>query len=131
MRLQDLKDLGSAPVKGYLLLYTRKAVVFESYSDINAVKAKISERWEKDDLLELHLFDHDKEYRCIATQSRRFPGGVIESVVDGDSGASVYEEKIRLQDNRQDTITVINYLGYDDRTGMAFVDNYRLAKEAR
>ena len=129
MRLQELQKFESAPEKGYLLLYTRKTVVFEAYSDIDTVKAKITDLWEQDDMLEMHLFDANKEYRCITTQSKRFPGGVIEYVVFGNSDESIYKEDIRLQENYKDKITVINYIGYDDKTGMAFINDYRLAKE--
>lgn len=123
MRLQDLERMKEAPSCGQLLAYTRKKVLFQQYVNTDELESILGE----EELLELHLFDVQKEYRCIASGSRRFPSGVIEAVIDfpeKDEG-SVYREEVLLED-RKGTITVLNHIAYNDKNGMAYVDNYRL-----
>lgn len=128
MTLQDLKRLGDAPVRGQMLAYTRRKVIFQPYED----KEEAVEALENEELLELHLFDGQKEYRCAASRSRRFPSGVIEAVVDFPEmdEQTVYREDVLLEDS-EDEITVLNHIAYSAENGMAYVDNYRLKMRGR
>lgn len=125
MRECDLKRLQEAPVPGTMLAYTRSKVIFCQYESMNEVSGRLSGQ----ELLELHLFDSDREYRCIMTRSPRYEGGVIEAVVDfpEEDALSVYKECVLLEHmNGGGTITVLNHLKYKEENGMIAVDNYRL-----
>lgn len=134
MTYQDLKRVNKAPVSGQLLAYTRKTVHFQPYGSLAEVEALLQE----DTLLEIHLFDHDREYRAIATRSRRFADGMIETVADfpEEVAGDIYRERAQLSKKDSDemptsgntdpqTITVLNHISYGEN-GMAYVDNYRL-----
>lgn len=128
MTLQDLKKLEQAPVQGQMLAYTRQEVIFQPYEG----REKVTEVLGNSELLELHLFDEQKEYRCLASRSSRFPSGVIETVVDFPENDkwTVYREDVLLE-NSQEEITVLNHIAYNDENGMAYVDNYRLKMRGR
>lgn len=128
MKYESLKRLEEAPQSGYLLAYTREEVVFCKYDqDDNKPEKKLDEK----ELLELHLFDNDKEYRCVSSESKRFPSGVIEAVIDfpENDEKTVYSETVLLDKYYKQTaekITVLNHIAYNEENGMAYVDNYRL-----
>lgn len=148
MIYQDLKRSNEAPESGQLLAYTRKKVYFQPYGSLSEVELLLQNEM----LLELHLFDQDKEYRAIVTRSRRFKDsnteastkdghrthGIIETIADfsEEDTASIYKERARLfqknfleeqaSDNTNSkVITVLNHISYGEN-GMAYVDNYRL-----
>lgn len=143
MRWNDMKAKMAqaeqkAPESGYLLAYTRSGVIFQSYASLDALDGVLQE-----ELLELHLFDRDKEYRAIASASRR---SIVEQdvhaiihVADFSSSDKdyVYQERIKLEPSAvrkdqgitTDTITVLNHISYDE-FGMAQIDDYRLMMEA-
>ncbi len=126
MKWSDLEKIGEAPSAGQMLAYTRKSVIFQDYGDIGEVEQKVSGA----ELLEIHLFDDNKEYRAVSTRSKRFKDGVIETVADFcETQEETYKEVVLLEDG-QKTMTVLNHLFYDnegpDATGMAVIDNYRL-----
>lgn len=130
MEISDLKKLESAPASGWLLAYTRKKVIFQPYQDLEAAKAAVMGQ----ELLELHLFDRDKEYRSVMSRSLRYAGGVIEAVVDFPEGdkQSTYGETVCLEDCvGGGKITILNHLNYSDINGMMTVDNYRLRMEGQ
>lgn len=128
MTLQDLKKLESAPVQGQMLAYTRQKVLFQKYEGQEEVFRILG----SGELLELHLFDEQREYRCVASRSSRFPSGVIETVVDfpEEDEWTVYKEEVLLEDS-QEEITVLNHIAYDQENGMAYVDDYRLKMRGR
>ena len=129
MRWDDLKKRNKAPQYGQMLVYTREKVIFCAYENLDHVKKEVEEK----DLLEIHLFDEEREYRGIVTRSRRFEGGIIETIVtdETEQGKDKYEEPVLLLDDEpHNMVTVVNYIKYDDQgeeaTGMASIDNYRL-----
>ena len=129
MRWQDLKRKTEAPGEGWMLAYTREQVLFHSYKTYEEIEQELAEA----ELLELHLFDKDKEYRCLSTRSRRFPDGVIETVEDfvveegKKEDKNVYKEQVLLAGEwKGKSITILNHVSYDEKTGMASIDNYRL-----
>lgn len=132
--LDKLQKWEKAPQKGQALIYTRKQVIFESYDS----KESLIEKLGNEEILEIHLFDKNKEYRCIVSRSKRRKNGVIEAVIDFpvENPEKYYEEKILLENGKGELI-VYNSIKYDDeemdesksdsdKTGMATIDNYRL-----
>ncbi len=128
MTLQDLKKPEQAPAQGQMLAYTRQKVIFRPYEG----REKVTEVLGNSELLELHLFDEQKEYRCVASGSSRFPSGVIETVADfsEEDERTLYREDVLLEDS-QEEITVLNHIAYNEENGMAYVDNYRLKMRGR
>lgn len=128
MKWEMLKEKEKAPEKGWMLAYLRKEVLFQQYGSLGEVRDNIGEG----ELLELHLFDNEKEYRCIASQSRRYPSGIVETVADFDENIeSTYAESIYPEKDFQgfgEKIRLLNHLKYDEN-GMLEVDNYRLVME--
>lgn len=123
MYYRDLKKISEAPDCGQMLAYTRKQVIFQSYANQDEVKQRLAD----EQILELHLFDRDIEYRAIASRSMRFKGGVIETIVDfpADCEEETYEDTVALEKEFGLAITVLNHIHYDEN-GMANIDNYRL-----
>lgn len=118
---QILSELGNGIIYA---LYTNKEVVFKSYRSIDEVKEDI----ESDSLLELHLFDKDKEYRYVKAINKEF---LINDSVEHDD---IYKESIYVNDsytieskNTCNKINVINYIKYTDDDLLTIV-NYRLQK---
>ncbi len=123
----NLKRRNEAPNLGYILAYTRKKVIFHSFTTLLELEQELLE----EELLELHLFDRQKEYRAVSTRSKRYPDGVIEAIVDfsEELEQEIYAEDILLETPYKGKITVLHHLQYDEKTGMASVDNYRLLKK--
>lgn len=128
MTLQDLKKLEGAPAQGQMLAYTRQKVIFKKYEG----REELFETLAGKELLELHLFDEQKEYRSVASKSRRFPSGVIEVITDfpEEDEWTVFKERVLLEDS-QEEITVLNHIAYNEENGMAYVDDYRLKMRRR
>ncbi len=126
----ELKRVKEAPPKGYALIYTRQNVIFEPYNSLEEIKAGIVADEKNEDLLEIHLFDKDKEYRSISSQSSRYPDGLIEAIIDFSDGdeIDIYKQEVMLEGKYQGKITVLNHISYNEN-GMAYIDNYRLQKE--
>lgn len=124
MRFSDLNDISLAPEKGQIMAYTRTKVLFESYDSLQSLMA----RFQLEDFLEIHLFDQNKEYRCIVSESVRYRdrNGIIECVEDfcADDEQSVYSEERVMEDGRR--IMVLNHVAYDE-LGMAYVNGYRMS----
>ena len=132
MRYADITlDLSKCPSKGYILAYTRSQVIFKRYESVNQIGGFLGE----EDVLELHLFDRQKEYRLLTSRSKRYKKGYVEAEADFEEREDkVYRQEAMLDimDDITDTITgklyVLNHVNYDD-AGMAVVDNYRMYVE--
>lgn len=123
MHLSDLQITSQAPASGQMLAYLRKAVIFQPYASLDQVREILGQ----DDILELHLFNCEKEYRCISSESKRNQNGVIEHVAEFKYDTNtVYTERPFLESGGK--ITVLNHLSYDGN-GMAAIDDYRLMME--
>lgn len=150
-----LTKLKEAPRKGWLLAYTRTQVLFSRYEETGGDREQLAQLLEGSQLLELHIFDEEKEYRYTVSSSKRarkrnqclsqkygenckgnVPGGWIEHVAafpekpDHD-GESVLKEQILLEANayQKETITMLHHIVYESKSGMAYVDDYRLVME--
>lgn len=120
--LEQLEKWNEAPDKGQLLIYTRETVLFHKYPS----KTFVLELLEGQEILEMHLFDNQKEYRCILSRSKRWENGVIETIANFPiEKENVYKEEILLE-NTKEKMMVYNHIQYDEN-GMATIDNYRLA----
>ena len=124
MFLENLDKIEQAPKRGQLLVYTRNRVIFQPYGSLEEVKTLLK----KEEILELHLFNTQKEYRCILSESKRYPKGRIEHLAEfPDCEESVYKEETLLENGGK--LTVLNYLKYSDVSGMASIQEYRLVME--
>ncbi len=125
----DLKRINEAPPRGYALIYTRQNVIFEAYDSLEELRSGIEADKKNDELLEIHLFDNDKEYRSVSSQSSRYSDGLIEAIIDfdADDEINIYKEEVLLEGKEQGKITVLNHIFYNEN-GMACIDNYRLRK---
>ena len=123
MKINELIKIHYAPHSGQMLAYTRKAVLFEKYESIDSVQEKLSGM----ELLELHLFSKEKEYRAISTESKSFADGIIEYISDFDEtqNDNVYKEEC-IVTGSEETIIILNHIFYDEGNGMALIDDYRL-----
>lgn len=137
MKYTDLSKMDMAPESGWMLAYLRKnGVIFKPYTDKNAIEDMVG----AEEILELHLFDQNKEYRALATESPRFDNGVIEHIADfSDDDNTVYRQKTipedgnfseDLQTKLLNSIVVLNHLSFD-RQGMATIDDYRMIVEEK
>ena len=131
MEWNKFTRVNEAPGQGWVLAYLRKEVLFERYDSLEEVR----EHLEQEELLELHLFDQEKEYRAIVSQSRRYPAGVVETIADFKlDEETAYKEEVYLETKYQKLgekkIQIWNHLKYDEN-GMLEVDNYRLVMKER
>lgn len=140
MFYKELIQIDKAPEKGFVLAYTRQNIIFEEYSE----KVYVAKLLENKDILEIHLFDANKEYRAISsTGNRKFGKNqqsevAIEHIADFTSEHNedyeIYKDNILLDktDEKfkvdQDSITVINKILFDSN-GMANIADYRLVIE--
>lgn len=124
-----------APKQGILYLSTRKKIIIKRYTDLESTKEEIKKE-PLEDILEIHLFDQESEYRLI--RSLKAPDGIESRVSDNIVSSSnedsfVWEEEIftDLPQNRavpEDDIpkvAIVNYLKYDDNDLLEVI-NYRL-----
>lgn len=124
MKWDALKKINNAPSQGRMLLYLRSGVKFEGYSSLSNVKEIIGNQ----EILEIHLFDENKEYRALASESPRFSDGCIEWVSDF-SEEECFLDQVVIDDSGK-PMTIVNHISYDD-TGMANIDDYRLVMGKR
>ena len=116
-------ELLKAPEKGKIYAVLRDRIVFQSYESLAEVETIAND----ERLLELHLFDVQKEYRAVRTRMN----GFLESVID-EKWEDTYEEKIYvLGDNidiveeLQNQVVVVNQVTYN-ADDMLNICNYRL-----
>lgn len=143
----NLEDIDRAPEKGCLLAYTREEVLFEQYKS----KKEVIELLIGKEVLELHLFDKEKEYRILETRSKRYTDGKIKGKICKEVKLTdldkhkIFSEEISLEkrgvfkNNKINSIRVLNEVSYDDENidvycdennkgkfGMATITNYQL-----
>jgi hypothetical protein len=147
LKQQDETQLKSILQNGWILAYTRERLIFHplNYTDYEESILQLEEELKEEKILELHLFNQEAEYRAIETRSKRYPSGVIETLVDfKEEESTVFSEKIFLNENLKrpgdniisfpetGRITVLNHISYqtgEQENGMAYIDNYRLIEE--
>ena len=127
--IDKLKQIENAPEKGYVLAYFRNEVLFKSYKLLSDIKTELQNR-EEQELLELHLFNEEREYRCVYSRVSNGIYRVIEYVAKDfpkEGEDDVYVEEVSLETEQDEKVlTVLNHIKYSDETGMAVIDDYRL-----
>lgn len=127
-----MDKLSEAPRFGKMLaIYTDKV----EYRDYNLDELDLETNI--DNLLEVHLYDMEKEYRAI--KSRREQGFIVCIINDeeekkgcDDSEIVEYVEEAFLIKNNPDEkkyankVKIINYIKYNEND-MMYISNYRLA----
>ena len=111
--------INEAPESGVMYALYVDRVVYKEYLKDDLINDLALE----DKLLELHLFDENKEYRLIKARNKDIECVIEDSVNHDDK----YEENIFVGDKKK--VTVINYIKYDEDDLLRFV-NYRLKKGA-
>ncbi len=121
-------DNKKCPDSGYILAYTRREVIFERYDDLEKALSLLEEQ----DVLEIHLFDKNTEYRLLTSGSKRFKEiGYIETVADfALKDDEIYKQDVFIEKSYgvKGRLCVLNHVTYDDM-GMASIDNYRMYVE--
>lgn len=124
-----LATVQNTPKSGQLLAYTRSEVYFQQYNDLETVVDLLKDQV----LLELHLFDDEKEARFLSTTSHRFKDvdyGFLHKLVanediPNDREESCFSETAYLDMNNEERLTVLNHVNYDEN-GNAYCDSFRL-----
>lgn len=121
-------DLSRAPGKGLMLAYYRKKIVFRAYDLEKEGLQELPVREEElGELLELHLFDEDVEFRAVRTDAGT--NCYISSIISDSPDAEYVTEEMYLEEEfcrTAKTLRVINYIE-DRKNGMIQIANYRLA----
>ncbi len=93
------------------------------YKTYNSLQDIINQENWTDGLLELHLFDKEKEYRYIQKRN-----GFISIIIDDSkknfSYDDIYEEHIYVTGSKQ-KVAVVNYITFDE-DDLLQIENYRL-----
>lgn len=122
-------NLEKAPQTGTMYGVFTDKILYQKYDRADL----LAEPPKEDKLLELHLFDAQKEYRCIRTRLQGFKEFEITDDCEHDD---VYEEKIYVsgsnvdkQEDLREQVTVVNYIVYDEND-LLHIPNYRLKEAA-
>lgn len=112
------------PERGMKYALYKDKVVYEAYNGLP------DESEFQDNLIEMHLFDEEKEYRYV-----RLSGGkVIEKLISDESelGKNISSEKKaeytyteKIYTSGENVVKVVNYISYDENDIM-MINNYRL-----
>lgn len=106
---------------GYVLAYFRQEVLFQKLEP--GVIQQISKNQEM--LLELHVFNNEREYRLMRCGTGEF----IETVVSDETGLEKKVETVQVESRFEGLmryLRIVNYIDYDEN-GMLSIRNYRFA----
>ena len=117
-------NIDLAPEKGIMYALYIDRMVFQEYTTDQLLK----DAYLEDKLLEMHLFDENKEYRYIKSRLKE-----IECVIDDSiEHEDVYVESTYIQSNLDEEVTsssnrvnVVNYIQYN-ADDLLTITNYRL-----
>lgn len=117
-------NINLAPEKGIMYALYIDRMVFQEYTKDQLSK----DAYLEDKLLEMHLFDENKEYRYIKSRLKE-----IECIIDDSiEHEDVYVESTYIQSNLDEEVTsstnrvnVVNYIQYD-ADDLLTITNYRL-----
>lgn len=113
-------NLGLAPENGIKYAIYKDRVEFKRYT----LKDLLKDEKLEENLLELHLFDNNKELRAI--ESNR---GEIFTVIDGkdDVNKECYVEQVYTITGNDvaEQVEVVNYITFDEND-IARIEDYRL-----
>lgn len=115
-------NLGLAPENGIKYAIYKDRVEFKRYT----LKDLLKDEKLEENLLELHLFDNNKELRVI--ESNR---GEIFTVIDGkdDVNKECYVEQVYTITGNDvaEQVKVVNYITFDEND-IARIEDYRLSE---
>lgn len=110
-------NLLNAPEQGTMYaLYTDRAV-YRKYDRTELPEESVL----KEQLLELHLFDKEREYRYIKARKSEIEAEISDETIEHEDS---YSEQIFVLDGKE-KIEVVNYITYDEND-LLRIDNYRL-----
>ena len=117
-------NINLAPEKGIMYALYIDRMVFQEYTKDQLLK----DAYLEDKLLEMHLFDENKEYRYIKSRLKE-----IECVIDDSiEHEDVYVKSTYIQSNLDEEVTsssnrvnVVNYIQYN-ADDLLTITNYRL-----
>lgn len=119
-------NLNDAPKRGTIYATFIDKMVYKKYESIDEIEELVT----KDNLLEIHLFDKEKELRFLKTRDE----GIVQYLISDNMEYDIYEEELYVsgenidkQDNLSKKIKVVNYIKYDEND-MIHIINYRLAE---
>ncbi len=123
-------NLLKAPEHGTMYAIYIDKVVYEPYTRETLLK----DTELKENLLELHLFDKEKEYRYIKKRKGYIETEISDETVELDDKDDKYEETIftlkknqEKPDENHGEVRVINYIKYDEND-LLTIQDYRLAE---
>lgn len=127
-----------APVSGMMYALYKDRVVYCPYCmariDLDGDKRRIilTEQPElAENLLELHLFNTQKEYRMVSRRGLKPVSRLIDdSCMEKEKGEFIYtEEQIQTLDidhtGNKVPVNIVNYVMYDE-DDLLYIENYRL-----
>ena len=105
-------NLNDAPQKGTIYATFIDKMVYKKYESIDEIEELVT----KDNLLEVHMFDKEKELRFLKTRDN----GIVQYLISGNMECDdVYEENLYVsgdnidkQDKLSEQIKVVNYIPY-------------------
>lgn len=142
----SLQRINEAPVKGRALIYFRTRLYYGSFSrKQKEIELMVKEEkeillldgsQEIDTILELHLFDREREYRAVYSQAKR---EYLENIIldkseekpknadekGKDSKLQICEECYLLSGYQDEKIGIVNYMQFNEEDMLSLV-NYRL-----
>lgn len=117
-------NINLAPEKGIMYALYIDRMVFQKYTKDQLTK----DAYLEDKLLEMHLFDENKEYRYIKSRLKEIECVIDDSIEHEDK----YVETTYIQSNLDEEVTsssnrvnVVNYIQYNDED-LLTITNYRL-----
>lgn len=117
-------NINLAPEKGIMYALYIDRMVFQEYTKDQLTK----DAYLEDKLLEMHLFDENKEYRYIKSRLKKIECVIDDSIEHEDK----YVETTYIQSNLDEEVTsssnrvnVVNYIQYNDED-LLTITNYRL-----
>lgn len=117
-------NINLAPEKGIMYALYIDRMVFQEYTKDQLLK----DAYLEDKLLEIHLFDENKEYRYIKSRLKEIECVIDDSIEYEDK----YVETTYIQSNLDEEVTstsnrvnVVNYIQYNDED-LLTITNYRL-----
>lgn len=117
-------NFDKAPKEGLVLAYFRNCVKFQIYKDNQLEKDGKILGEDKDELLELHMFDENVEFRAVKSRSQK--KYIPNDILNNDNQEKI-EEVVLLEQKSPNKVRVVNYLAYDEY-GMAKIAGYQLRR---
>lgn len=131
-------EFDKMPESGTLYVLLRDRIIYKKYNikGVLICADDYNKYINNLDMLELHAFNKEKEYRILKVRNRESTTGyTYKSFVITDENeeyADKYEEHVFIKDefckgNESNVINVVNYISYDDNN-LLRINSYRFAE---